>query len=166
MQYQRYNLLQDYVHQGHRWQRGVLSREWASHAQSSVLSAGPQCLELACGGGNLADVFPADHYLGIDLMSDRVAEAQRAHPTYRFEVADVTRPDFEGTLAGIDFVFCHGLLHHLDDNACANLLGKLRANLAKPATFVSIEPLLPRPWRNPPGYLLCKADDGHFIRPS
>jgi hypothetical protein len=31
---------------------------------------------------------------------------------------------------------------------------------------VCIEPLRPDPWKNPPGYLLCRADDGRFVRKS
>jgi SAM-dependent methyltransferase len=166
MKYREYHWLQEYVHRGYRWQMAVLRREWSSHAQASALQGGPRCLELACGGGNLAGVFPPERYLGLDVTPERVVAAAAAHPDHTFITGDVTQPDFDTRLKGIDFVFCHGLLHHLDDAGCAALLARIERHIARPGTVVTIEPLLPDPWKNPPGYLLCRADDGKFIRKS
>jgi SAM-dependent methyltransferase len=166
MKYRQYRRLQEYVHHGYRWQRAVLLSEWQEQAKVSALIGGPNCLELACGGGNLAGIFPPERYVGFDLMPERIAAAAEALPHHTFVAGDVTRPEFEATLAGIDFVFFHGLLHHLNDAACGELLTRLKHNLAKPARVVCIEPLRPDPWKNPPGYLLCRADDGRFVRKS
>ena len=166
MKYRQYHWLQEYVHRGYRWQRSVLEREWSTHAQQSAVPGGPRCLELACGGGNLADIFPPERYVGLDLTPERVAAAAQAHPLHRFMTGDVTQPSFDAILQGTDFVFCHGLLHHLDDAGCRVLLARIDHNITRPGTVVMLEPLLPDPWKNPPGYVLCRADDGKFIRKS
>jgi DNA-binding transcriptional LysR family regulator len=122
-------------------------------------------VELACGGGNLADLFAGPTYVGVDLIPERVEAAAAEHPEHHFLVCDVGSPEFEELLTGRDFVFCHGLLHHLDDVHCRRLAELVRSRASRPATFLAIEPWLPSTWPNLPGHLLCKLDGGSFIRP-
>ena len=164
MRYRSYHRLQRYVHRGYQWQREVLRRALAEH-RAIRDDAAPRVVELASGGGNLADVFSGPEYVGIDLIPERVAAAAVAHPGHRFVVGDVSGSDVEHLLAGRDFVFCHGLLHHLDDLQCRQLVETVEAHVSRPATVVVMEPWLPAAWPNLPGHLLCKLDDGKFIRP-
>ena len=122
-------------------------------------------LELASGGGNLADLFAGPTYVGVDLIPERVAAAAAEHPEHRFLVHDITTPEFGELLSGRDFVFCHGLLHHLDDAQCQGLVDLIRSRASRPDTFLAIEPWLPAVFPNLPGHLLCSLDDGKFIRP-
>ena len=165
LDYRLYERIQVYIHGDYARQKAILGREFDRHAAEAPDRAACRVLELACGGGSLADAFPPERYLGIDRSSGRIEAARRGHPRHRFEAGDVTGPDLEGRLADADFVFCHGLLHHLDDGECRALVAAVRNLARKPATLVAIEPLLPEPWLNPAGFLVGKMDEGRFFRP-
>jgi SAM-dependent methyltransferase len=164
LRYDLYKRVQDYIHAGYVHQKAILTRTSIFHRAGAAAS--PRVLELACGGGSLAEVFPAESYTGIDASAERVAAARRDQPSRSFEVCEVDSPALEKAMSGSDFIFCHGLLHHIDDRDCAALLDRLARNARRPATFVAIEPLLPEPWRNPLGYLVGKLDEGRYFRSS
>jgi SAM-dependent methyltransferase len=163
MRYRSYRRLQLYVHGHYEWQRDVVRRALAEHTR--VTGEAPRVVELACGGGNLADLFPGPTYLGVDLIPERIEAAAAAHPDHHFLVCDVSGPEFEALLSDRDFVFCHGFLHHLDDAHCRRLIELIRSRASHPVTFLALEPWLPSTWPNLPGHLLCSLDDGKFIRP-
>jgi SAM-dependent methyltransferase len=168
MRYTVYKWLQDYVHTGHQRQRAILLREFESHVALNTQArqgSRSSVLELACGGGDLATVFPAETYLGIDLTADRIAAARREYPGYRFAVCDVNSTGFQALVREFDFIFCHGLLHHIDDQSCHTLLDQFQHLTPRPTTFVAIEPILPVVWKNPLGFFLARLDAGHYIRP-
>ncbi len=170
MTYTLYKMLQTYVHKDYAQQKAILSQEFQAHA--AHLSTWPlpfrtvQVLELGCGGGNLASIFPPQSYWGLDLSAERVKAAQREYPAYRFTVCPIPSPEFETLLREFDFIFCHALLHHLDDQSCHELLTLVRSSARKPTTFVAIEPILPVLWKNPLGFLLAKLDEGKYVRTS
>jgi SAM-dependent methyltransferase len=161
VRYELYKQLQDFVHAGHYRQKAVLERQLAEH---KAAGGGPRVLELACGGGNLASVIPPESYRGIDSAPERIEAARPANPGYRFDVCDVTSAEGAAAVGEADFVFCHGLLHHLDDVACRELVAAIESRATRPATFVAIEPFLPQPFRHPAWYLFGKLDDGRFMR--
>jgi SAM-dependent methyltransferase len=80
--------------------------------------------------------------------------------------ADLTTLDFISMLHAFDFIFCHGVLHHLDDTLCRELLRNIQLYAKKPTTFVAMEPILVRAWLNPLGFILQKLDDGAYVRSS
>lgn len=162
MKYTFYKALQDYVHTGHLRQKKIIYSELETHKQFS--NQDPTVLELACGGGNLAPAFPAKRYLGIDLMPDRIAEAKKEFPEHEFRVCDTKSSEFEMLIGNYDFIFCHGLLHHIDDDTCRWLIQCIRDRAKKPTTFLAIEPVLEPFWRNPLGFFLAKMDDGRYVR--
>ena len=166
LRYGLYKRVQDLIHGGYRQQRGLLGRCWATHRMGAVRGRRARVLELACGGGSMVGAFHPDDYAGVDASAERIAAARRDHPHHRFDVVDVTGPAFDDVIAAADFVFCHGLLHHLDDAACRDLIARVGRVAARPSTFIAIEPLLPKPWRNPVGYAVGKLDEGHFFRES
>jgi len=170
MKYNWYRLLQKYVHADYARQKAIISRQFKAHVASlpekQLASYPAAVLELACGGGNLATTFPAASYLGLDISAERVTAACIQYPAYKFAVCDVTGPEFRNLLANFDFIFCHGLLHHLDDKSCYELMAHVRFLARKPTTFLAIEPILPFMWQNPLGFLLAKLDEGRYIRPS
>jgi SAM-dependent methyltransferase len=164
MRYRSYRRLQHYVHRGYEWQRDVVRRALAEHSEARG-GRPPRVVELACGGGNMADLFAGPDYIGVDLTPERVQAAAADHPEHRFLVCDVTGPEFEKLLADRDFVFCHGLLHHLDESQCGRLVELVRSRASRPSVFLAIEPWLPDAWPNLPGHMLCRLDEGKFIRP-
>ena len=163
MKYVFYKWLQNYVHRDYCREKDIIRRAFAAHLawkRPNYATA----LELGCGDGNMAGIIPPEAYLGIDLAVDRVAAAKNENPQYRFEVCNVNSPGFRDLLRQFDFIFCLGLLHHLNDNNCRELLREIETLTPKPATFIAIEPLLPAPYANPPGFLMAKLDAGKHIR--
>jgi len=163
-----YQMLQRYVHGDYSSEKSILRDEYNRHAGELLRQDGShrpaRTLELGCGDGNLAEVFPPQDYVGIDSSDERVLAARRMHPAYRFVVADITHAESEATLSGFNFVFCHAVLHHLDDGEVGRLLDWIDRSASRPATFIALEPVLPRFWRNPAGMTLAKMDDGRFVR--
>jgi trans-aconitate methyltransferase len=163
-------MLQRYVHGEYKPQKTILLDEYNRHSDELLRKGGShrsaRTLELGCGDGNLAEVFPPQDYVGIDSSNERVLAARRMHPAYQFAVADIRHAEPEALLSGFNFVFCHAVLHHLDDTEVGRLLDWIDRSASKPATFIALEPVLPGFWRNPAGMILARMDDGRFVRTS
>ena len=66
LQYFYYKLLQDYVHCDYYRTKAILAREYGVHVANQAVpdsSDRASVLELGCGDGNLASVFPASRVL-------------------------------------------------------------------------------------------------------
>jgi SAM-dependent methyltransferase len=73
-------------------------------------------LDLGCGLGHYADLL---HKTGFDVVAvdgreENILEARRRYPQLRFEVLDAQDSNLV-KLGSFDFVFCFGLLYHLED---------------------------------------------------
>lgn len=161
-----YSLLQHYVHGGQKKEKNILRRELMTHASlTGVQKKGaPMILELACGAGNLAGEFTPEGYCGIDIDAERIAEAKKNLPNHNFLACGVDDQNFIELVKKSNFVFCNGLLHHLSDQQCFSLLENLRQFAPRPTTFVIMEPIMPKAWKNPPGFVLAKMDNGHNMK--
>jgi 2-polyprenyl-3-methyl-5-hydroxy-6-metoxy-1,4-benzoquinol methylase len=166
LRYGVYKRVQDFIHVGYAHQRAILESAWSTHGKASVAPGSTRVLELACGGGSLAEAFAPEEYVGVDASLERITAARRDHPRHQFEARDVTSPNLDDAIACAEFVFCHGLLHHISDAECQELIARVDRLVRKPATFIAIEPLLPRAWRNPLGYVVAKLDEGRHFRSS
>jgi hypothetical protein len=71
-------------------------------------------------------------------------------------------PDF---FSRFRYVLIFGVIHHLHDEAVAQLLDKL-ATAAAERTIIAlcVEPLLDHGLRNPVGWLIAKLDRGRWVR--
>lgn len=62
--------------------------EFWKHARSILL---PWCqssvVDVACGHGQFASLFPPDRYIGIDFCGAMVELARERHPQHRFELS-------------------------------------------------------------------------------
>ena len=72
--------------------------------------AGERVLDLGCGTGQLTSEIAATgaEVVGIDRSAEMIAQARRNYPTLRFEVADATRFETDGSF---DAVFSNAVLH-------------------------------------------------------
>jgi SAM-dependent methyltransferase len=161
-----YDMLQWYVHKGHSKQKDLLHAEISRLANNLGRDRNSlRVLELACGTGNFTDCFSPNQYLGIDSDSLRLTKARKLFPHHRFEDCKIDSDNAAGILSGIDFVFCHGFLHHISDADFLAIIRCFREHTSDKAVFLAIEPLLPEsPWTSPFAYTLAKADDGKFMR--
>jgi SAM-dependent methyltransferase len=165
LNYKLYRLIQAYLHPGYAKEKALLLRQFEAHRTRRASGSPPRILELACGLGDLSGIFPIENYLGVDASESRIAVARSENPGRRFEIVDVTSKHFDELIGSSDFIFCHGLLHHLSDTDCLGLIDRVRRHAPRPATFVAMEPVMPeRPLLNPLSWLICKMDEGYFIR--
>jgi SAM-dependent methyltransferase len=130
------------------WLRKV--PEWNSRATKRQIASvrdalgNPRTLDCGCGTGEFAQLFDAEHYLGVDLHPGYVEFAQGRHPQHRFAVADLR--SWPGAGTPFDLVLVNGVLHHLEDDAARAFLATAARQLAPGGTLLVIEDVtLPRP---------------------
>jgi trans-aconitate methyltransferase len=153
-----YASLQNFVHKGH-----------GGTADTILLLLEPQrgdvIVEIGCGTGIFARHILAGgfKYIGIDSDGDRIATARKLTPGARFELGDALSFDWS-QLPAFRHVFVHGILHHLNDGECRQLIDRvlsLRGSIA----LAIIEPFKPRrSWRHPVWAALAALDEGAFVR--
>lgn len=121
-------------------------------------------VELGCGDGILASYFidRGYRYYGIDVDIERIKKAQKIAGGHFF-ASDLLQFDFSNIPPSTKF-FCYGVLHHLSDNQCIQLLNKI-TSLRKDIRFAIIEPVRPSTWQsNPFSSIVFRFDDGKYIR--
>jgi ubiquinone/menaquinone biosynthesis C-methylase UbiE len=84
-------------------------------------------LDVGCGRGDwlvwLRGLGVADHNLhGVDLLADRIASAQKAHPTFAFVQANAE--EFDGDDASFDLVVCSTLFSSILDPGMATRVAR------------------------------------------
>jgi len=152
-----YAALQSWVHRGHHDTVRVIIDLLGAQPGDTVI-------EVGCGTGSLARQFIAGgfDYWGVDPDADRI-EAARQIGGGRFLVGTAH------ALASADVparrhVFIHGVLHHIDDDGCRQILDFLQS-FAGEGRFVVSEPVRPDHWwLNPAGALLARLDEGRHMR--
>ena len=116
-------------------------------------------LDIGCGPGTNASLFPADTYVGIDLNPSYIRYARRKFPG-RFEIWDVTKPG--PNLGRFDTVLINSVFHHLSDVETARALGSLVSHVNDDARIFVIDLVLPSSRGIP--RLLASLDRGHYPR--
>jgi SAM-dependent methyltransferase len=152
-----YNALQRYVHTDYSPIAKFLLEAYAP-------VQGQPVLELGCGTGLLSEFFPPGTYTGVDTDAARVDVARKRYPHAAFLHRDATALPVD-LIAGYPFIFCHAWIHHIPDDACMQIIERIAdAAQEREIWMVIVEPLLPRLWTNPPGWLIAKLDRGRYVR--
>ena len=153
-----YDRLQIFVHQRHR-------RTYQIIARMLQLKPGEVVVEAGCGTGLLAEHFVAGgyHYWGFDPDADRITYARRRIPQGNFLVGEAQAVK-QLDLPPFRQLFIHGILHHLPEPACREIIGAL-LQYSPELRLVIIEPYRPCPWwTNPLGALFALLDEGQYMR--
>lgn len=119
-------------------------------------------LDVGCGPGTSASLFPDSGYLGIDYNPQYIRDAAKKYPGKRFEVGDATRLALNEEK--FDIVLINSLMHHLDDGECLSLLRGIDPVLADGCSVIIQEPLTPEPNR-PLMRFFMNQDRGDHFRP-
>jgi SAM-dependent methyltransferase len=150
--------LQKFVHGGHSNVFDVFER-------LLQIEQGATVLELGCGTGSIADSFLLHgyDYIGVDIDPERVAQARENAPQARFFLADLVNFDLS-CVPDFQYCFIHGVLHHLNDDTCRQLLGALLPVGSNRRLAIS-EPVRPDHWwEHPARALLASLDEGKHVR--
>ena len=143
------------------WQAPFASAKLKPFLAHLDLARTRRVLDIGCGPGTNARVFAGCDYVGIDINAEYIRTASSRHPG-RWVVGDVTDetiiPDEQ-----FDCVFANSLMHHLDDDAVRNLLGRM-ARLTAPGGRVHVLDLV-LPAHASAGRMLAQLDRGRFARP-
>jgi SAM-dependent methyltransferase len=146
------------------WLRKLPENNYAQTKRRIRAWLGPErlpILDLGCGTGEYAHLFPPGDYTGVDLSDRYVAFAQRHRPRHCFERQSGTALSFaDGQFRA---VLINGVLHHLDDDVCEAVLREARRVLDPRGSLLLIEDIPASRW-NLLGRLMHAADRGHHIR--
>src|SRR5690348_11667743 len=79
-------------------------------------------LDIGCGAGSNAAHFAHTNYVGIDINSKYIRLARRRYKG-KFLVADITKS--HEILDGFyDFILINSFLHHIEEDAATQILGR------------------------------------------
>jgi SAM-dependent methyltransferase len=153
-----YGLLQRLVHDDHWRSFGLFTR-------TLDLRPGETVVEIGCGIGSLARHFAEQgfDYWGIDSDPARIELARQRTPGGQYLAWNAMDLENAG-LPSFRRAFIHGVLHHLNDDECRDLIHYI-LNMRPDMTLSIIEPFRPNPWWiNPLGTLFARLDEGQHIR--
>lgn len=137
-------------------------RATKARIRRALARVGPRrVLDLGCGTGEFAALFPPESYLGVDIHPGYVRLAARLRPAHRFVCADATR--WPGDGAPFDLTLVNGVLHHLDDGTARALLAAAVRHTRSGGALLVIEDA-DVPEAGPLSRLVHALDHGHFIR--
>lgn len=124
-------------------------------------SSEPNILDIGCGPGTNAGIFPDRSYVGLDHNSQYIENAQLKFPNKRFICGDAAQLDLNGEEFSV--VLVNSLMHHLDNDECSRLLKGITKVLAKNGVVIVQEPLTP-PVDKSLMQFLMKQDRGDYFR--
>src|SRR4051812_36766460 len=84
---------------------------------------GKRILDIGCGTGELLRYLPGAEYVGIDLSEPYILHARKRHGSRgQFICGDALSAAIPGSF---DIAIAWGILHHLGDDACRQLLNRI-----------------------------------------
>ncbi len=123
---------------------------------------GQRILDIGCGTADILGHLPAVEYRGFDQNASYIQAAQRRFgPRGTFLCKDLRTEPVDS--AAYDRVLALGVLHHLNDEECLNLLRLAKAALKPGGHFVTIDGCF-IPNQNKIARWLMQKDRGHSVR--
>ncbi len=151
-----YALAQRLASANYRAIRRVIRREFPAPASQRVV-------DLGCGTGNLADMFPQARYIGVDICPAYTRYARQT-TGQSFAVMDVAHLALAGDT--FDAAIAVGLDHHLDDETLEEVTRQIRRVCRPGARIVAIDIIPPAPWNIAERLRQRWAEQGRHIRPA
>jgi cyclopropane fatty-acyl-phospholipid synthase-like methyltransferase len=128
-----------------------------------TLTPGMKVLDVGCGTASVLKLLPSVEYVGIDHNPDYIAKARNTFGSKgTFLVCDVNDPTFR-ELGVFDRVMLLGVLHHLDNAECSQLMRSLAGCLAANGRLIAFDNTLAK-GQHPVARMFSKLDRGRFSR--
>ena len=124
---------------------------------------GQNVLDVGCGTSLILDYLPHANYWGFDISEEYIAFGrQRFGKRGQFFCKLLTPAELKN-LPSFDIVLALGLLHHLDDDAAADLLALAHSALKPGGRLLTVDPTVV-PKQNPIARFLVNRDRGQNVR--
>lgn len=124
---------------------------------------GDHILDIGCGPAYYLDRLPDCHYYGFDTDSGYIAHARRRHGDRAHFFDQPYTEERRAELPRFEGVLLMGLLHHLDDRACGELLDLVARSLAPGGRVVTLDTVL-FDGQSRFSRFLARNDRGQFVR--
>lgn len=122
-------------------------------------------VDIGCGTGKILSFLPDSiEYLGFDRNADYIEEAMLRYPNRNahFLCEEISNFFSDGKKKA-DVVLALGVLHHLDDNECLDLMRIAKLVLRPPGFFLALEPVFDAKQSKLARYFVSK-DRGTSVR--
>jgi SAM-dependent methyltransferase len=125
---------------------------------------GDKILDIGCGPADILEYMPKVDYLGLDISPEYIASAQRKFGTRgRFVCEDIGLTTLEDELGSFSLVMATGVLHHLDEERAARLLGLAQRALRPGGRLVTYDGCYV-PEQSRLARWMLSQDRGKFVR--
>jgi SAM-dependent methyltransferase len=127
------------------------------------IKPGDRVLDVGCGPAYYLDRLPDVTYVGFDTSERYIVHARErwgARGEFRCEIF---AEHHLAEHAPVDKVLLLGLLHHLDDESCRNLLDLAARSLAPGGRVICLDTAF-APDQNPIARWMSKNDRGEYVR--
>lgn len=121
-----------------------------NHRKSVVerlnITKGSKVVEVGCGPGKILDTLGDVFYVGYDINSRYIGAAQKKYAdrkNCKFIVSDASKPELHDLVKECDVMLSLGVLHHLTDEQCEELLSMAVRAVSNKGRFVIYEPYIP-----------------------
>lgn len=122
------------------------------------LTQSDRVLDLGCGTGVFAPLFPSAQYEGVDIDQKNISYATRHYP-YHFQIGDAMNLPFQD--GSFTRILVAGVLHHLSPAECVRVCAEMRRVLAHGGRALVMEDTKSARWITRLMHLL---DQGAYIR--
>ncbi len=127
------------------------------------LKTGQRVLDVGCGPAYYLAQMPDVEYFGFDTDERYIEHARKKFGARgNFRCAMFT-PQVAAELGQFDRIMLMGILHHLDDDQCDELLALLASVLAPGGMIVALETVI-HERQNPVERMLAEGDRGEYVR--
>ena len=128
-----------------------------------AVQPGERILDIGCGPAYYRKNLPEDEYFGFDTDERYIKYAQSRFAAKGTFICDEFDRQHAHTLGKFDCVILMGLLHHLDDVACSDLLALTASSLKSQGRVMALDTVI-HDRQNYFERRMAESDRGQYVR--